>query len=609
MANLTIEDLKLQKRWVLWRLEPRPGETTLTKTPYQSNGVKARSSDPSTWVSCAAALAAYEAALATSNPFSGVGLVFGTVDGVQLSGVDIDNCCDAHTGKFTTESREIVIGLDSYSEFSPSGTGTHILVLGGLRGRKGLHEAYPGCKAIEIYDSGRYFTFTGRHLEKTPPDILWREDELNALYDRVRAAKPGKPGLTVSVSIPEAERLQQLMAGDTSAYGDDHSKADYALCCLLAKKYDCNAFKMNDEFEKSGLYRDKWDRDDYRENTIARAIKAVAREIPIVFDHEEIDDDSPTEYIVAAKPGELEGWFPKGELSLIGAASGRGKSSWMMPLLENVRRGEAVWGHPADKPRDYRTVLHDRSKKATMRTIKAQHLGQESIDRLVRLTREQQNRDPGETLASLIEQCPGVETWYIEGIDLWFGDANKMSDVAPILDNLGRVALQFDIAIVATVGSPKMKGKDRYYGRDSLFGSSALGRKVETVVLINLTDETDNNSARRLDALKRNGPCETFYFSFSPERGLYEVEKPAEKQKEEPKLTSPAMLRMGVLVAATFGYDQPVVYRERFGTTREFYAWRDLADQAGRVYKEKNHYYLTRQTGGTKLTLSTGPDL
>lgn len=598
MSSLTIEDLKAQPRWVLWRLEPRPGETTLTKTPYQSNGVKARSSDSSTWVSCAAALAAYEAALATGHPFSGVGLVFGTVDGVQLSGVDIDKCCDAHTGKFTPESREIVIGLDSYSEFSPSGTGSHILVLGGLRGRKGLHEAYPGCKAIEIYDSGRYFTFTARHLEKTPPDILWREAELNALYDRVRAAKPGKPGLIVSVSISEAERLQQLMAGDISAYGDDHSKADFALCCLLAKKYDCNAFKMNDEFEKSGLYRDKWDREDYRENTIARAIKAVAREIPIVFDHQEIDDDSPTEYIVAAKPGELEGWFPKGELSLIGAASGRGKSSWMMPLLEGVRQGNAVWGHPADKPRDYRTVLHDRSKKATMRTIKAQHLGQESIDRLVRLTREQQNRDPGETLASLIEQCPGVECWYIEGIDLWFGDANKMSDVAPILDNLGRVALQFDIAIVATVGSPKMKGKDRYYGRDSLFGSSALGRKVETVVLINLTDETDNNSARRLDALKRNGPCETFYFSFSPERGLYEVEKPADPKDLRLEGSDSAMYRMHVDVQRKFGYETPIKYLPSLGAERTFYRFKDWAQDKDLIHKHKNRWYLVRRPGG-----------
>ncbi|MDP9049226.1 MAG: hypothetical protein M3O31_00675 [Acidobacteriota bacterium] len=52
--------------------------------------------------------------------FSGVGLVLGAVEGIHVSGVDIDACCDAATGRFTAESREIVIGLDSYAEFSPS---------------------------------------------------------------------------------------------------------------------------------------------------------------------------------------------------------------------------------------------------------------------------------------------------------------------------------------------------------------------------------------------------------------------------------------------------------------------------------------------------------
>ena len=76
MTSLTIEDLKAQKRWVLWRLEPRPGETKLTKTPYQSNGVKASSTDPSTWVT-------YAEALEHAHKFSGVGCVTGEVDGIH----------------------------------------------------------------------------------------------------------------------------------------------------------------------------------------------------------------------------------------------------------------------------------------------------------------------------------------------------------------------------------------------------------------------------------------------------------------------------------------------------------------------------------------------
>ena len=34
-----------------------------------------------------------------------------------------------------------------------------------------------------------------------------------------------------------------------------------------------------------------------------------------------------------------------------------------MPLLERIRKGEDVFGHTA-KPRDYRVLLHDRSKES-----------------------------------------------------------------------------------------------------------------------------------------------------------------------------------------------------------------------------------------------------
>ncbi len=227
--TLSIEDLKLQKRWVLWRLEKRDGKET--KVPYQPNGYHADSTDGRTW-------ATYADVAEHAHRFSGVGVVMGEVDGVYLCGVDIDNCCDAVTGKFTPESRDIVQALDSYSEFSPSGTGAHILMLGTLRGRKGIKLPFPGAKAVELYDSARYLTFTGRHLVKTPLDVVPREDAVNALYDRVATSKPHKAGLTVSISVSEEERLTRLLSGDMSLHNDDHSAADFALCCLLAKKHD-----------------------------------------------------------------------------------------------------------------------------------------------------------------------------------------------------------------------------------------------------------------------------------------------------------------------------------------------------------------------------------
>jgi hypothetical protein len=563
MASLTIERLKLQKRWVLWRLEKRDGKDT--KVPYQINGAHAASNRPETWTT-------YAEVSANTVGFSGVGVVLGEVDGIHVSGVDIDNCCDAVTGKFTPESREIVIALDSYAEYSPSGTGCHILVLGTLRDRKGLKLPFAGIKAVELYDQDRYLTFTGRHLKKTPDDIIAREDELNTLYDRVQASKPHHAGLTVAVTVSEAERLDRLMAGDMSLHNDDHSAADFALCCLLAKKHACNPVTIDDEFRKSGLYREKWERDDYRGNTIGRAIMAVAKEAPVIFaDEDAIEEDGETEFLVESLQGPgNDGWFPKGELSIIGAPSGVGKTSWAMPLLEKIRRGEEVWGHKVSKPRDYRVLLHDRSKKAMQRTAKALHMTDDAMQRIIRLSTEQQRRQPAEILQACIDACPGVEVWFIEGLDLWIPDMNKMNVVAPIVDSLQRIATRYNVAVLATVGAPKQKGKDRYFGRDALFGSAALARKVETVVLMSLHNEEDPNSARRCWILPRAGRAERMYFIWQ-NGGLQLTAEPDAAPEDS------AFARVTAAVRAVFKPGEPVTYCESLGPESTFYRWKRWA--------------------------------
>lgn len=581
--TLTIEVIKLQKRWVLWRLEKRDGKDT--KVPYQINGSKAASNRPETWVT-------YAEASANAVGYSGVGLVMGEVDGIHVSGVDLDNCCDAVTGKFTPESREIVIGLDSYAEYSPSGTGCHILVLGTLRGRKGLKLPFPGTKATELYDRDRYLTFTGRHLSKTPASLEDREDAVNRLYDRVAAQKTTR-SLTVSIPMSEEERLNKLMAGDMSDYRDDHSAADFALCCLLAKKHGCNAFKIDDKFRESGLYREKWERDDYRENTITRAIMAVAKEAPVIFtDDDAVEEDGETEFLVESLEGPgNDGWFPKGELSIIGAPSGVGKTSWAMPLLEKIRRGEDVWGHKVSQPRDYRVLLHDRSKKAMRRTAKALHMSEDAMQRIIRLSTEQQSRQPGEILQACIDACPGVEVWFIEGLDLWIPDMNKMNVVAPIVDSLQRIATRYNVAVLATVGAPKQKGKDRYFGRDALFGSAALARKVETVVLMSLHNEEDPNSARRCWVLPRAGRAECMYFIW--QKGGLELTTKPEAAPEDS-----AYARVTAAVRAVFKPGEPVTYCESLGPESTFYRWKRWATDRRILVKRKGKFCLA-PTGST----------
>jgi hypothetical protein len=574
---MTIDDLKKQKRWVLWRLVKVEGKDRLTKVPFQVHGRKASDTNPATW-------ATYAECKAVESQFDGVGVVLG--EGVW--GVDLDECCDAATGKFTPESREIVIGLDSYSEFSPSGTGCHILGLGTIPG-PGTKKPWPGCKAIEIYDKARYFTFTGRHLTKTPADILARQAQVESLYLRVKGTKAS---LVVKARPDEDARYVKLWAGDKSDYKDDASAADLALCSILARRFNNNPFKIDDEFRKSGLYRDKWEREDYRVRTILKAIGAGSQ-APVFDDTEElIEDDGVDDYLVEALSKDHEGWFPKGEVSLIGGSSGTGKTYWFMTLLEKVRAGAEVWGH-ATKPRDYRVLMNDRGAKAMRRTLDKLGLSADARERIIRLPHAQQKSEPAEILAAAMDIHPGAEAWFIEGLDMWMQDSNKMNVVAQVLDDLQRLATRRNVAIVASVGSAKEKsaeGKEteRYHGRDTLFGSVAWGRKSETIVLISKTDLDDDNSPRQYSVLPRNGWSERFWMEFAGGE-LRMVQKPEPKVVEAHK---GALGRMLMNCMAKFKAGDIVEYSPELGARATFFRWREQAFADKILVRTDGVYYM-----------------
>ena len=144
-------ELKNTPQWVTWRGENIGGKWT--KPPYQSSGAKARTNDPSTWVSFDKAVATFE----LDGWLDGVGIVLTQAD--PYVGVDLDHCREKGTGNIESWAREIIEKLDSYTEISPSGTGVRIIVRAKLPhgGRKKGH--------FEIYDRDRYLTITGHQIE------------------------------------------------------------------------------------------------------------------------------------------------------------------------------------------------------------------------------------------------------------------------------------------------------------------------------------------------------------------------------------------------------------------------------------------------------------
>src|SRR5215208_5152264 len=270
-------DIRDLRQWLVWRLEERHGRPT--KIPYSpATGLKASSTTPENWASYQEAVRACK-----EHGYDGICLVFSEDD--PFCGVDLDGCLDPKTGELEGWARQIVEELDSYTEISPSGTGVHILIRATLpegRNRKGRFEAY---------DKGRYFTVSGKHLAGTPQTIEEHQEEIQDVVRRmfgqasandrrepVAVREQLENGLSDDDVIGKAlaasngERFSRLWTGSTDEYGSS-SEADLALCGMLAFWTGPDPDRIARLIRQSGLYRKKWERKDYRERTIARALE------------------------------------------------------------------------------------------------------------------------------------------------------------------------------------------------------------------------------------------------------------------------------------------------------------------------------------------------
>lgn len=277
--------LRALPRWVLWRYEPRKKKTT--KVPIiAATGRHASTTVASDWTTFEAACDA----LPKTPGCAGLGFVFTQEDG--FVGIDLDACVDSD-GDMSSSADGIVRSFGTYAEFSPSGTGVKLI----LRGKKPTADCrskkVEGMKEIEIYEWGRFFTITGAPVPGSAADVTDAQDALDDLCEELWPPKPARRDATVVASGPEgfegsdpelldaargAKNGNKFSAlyerGDTSGYGGDDSAADCGLCTMLAFWTAKDRGRIESLFRGSKLYREKWERQDYRDRTIAAAIEA-----------------------------------------------------------------------------------------------------------------------------------------------------------------------------------------------------------------------------------------------------------------------------------------------------------------------------------------------
>lgn len=283
MYELIPEELKKLPNWVVWKAKPDPkSHSGVSKIPINpKTGGQAQSNNPETWTD-------FETAEKISRDFAGIGFMF---ENSGYFGVDLDDMPEdlaaCAEGDYANTIGDFLTNLDSYTEWSQSGNGIHII----CKGR--LPEGARKKGKIEMYDSGRFFVMTGNAISDRE-DVPDRTEEIKPLHQKYLGGSEksdsgqmtlSETSLSVHEIIEKARhsangaKFESLYQGDISGY-PSQSEADIAFCNMLAFWCAGDAGKIDEIFRNSGLMRPKWDRKQsgstYGNLTIQKAISSCS---------------------------------------------------------------------------------------------------------------------------------------------------------------------------------------------------------------------------------------------------------------------------------------------------------------------------------------------
>ena len=257
------EELKKVKQWVC-----AVGSDKIPKNPH--TGGNAMANNPDTW-------GTYDEAVEACEKYGFDYLGFEFANG--YFGVDLDHCTDK-----TDFCDEFVETLESYAEFSKSGTGLHIICKGELP--KGSRKK----GNVEMYSKGRYFICTGNLYNDKYKKVKDCTDTIKILHSKYLPSSVPKTETRkqATIDLEDFEVIDKarhcksgalfnmLYSGNWEGLYPSQSEADLVLCNHLAFWTGRNAVQMDRIFRNSGLMRDKWDKkrgtETYGAITIGKAI-------------------------------------------------------------------------------------------------------------------------------------------------------------------------------------------------------------------------------------------------------------------------------------------------------------------------------------------------
>jgi|GEM_PF-1784204 len=304
-------EMKEYNQWVLSCLKARL-DGTYTKIPCDENGHYCDCTDPN---NCGSFETRFNICKENPDKFSGIG--FSIYSSCPIKVIDFDHVYDPETGVWNQQVLEELKRLNTRVEWSPSHTGVHALFMCSimLESRK---KTQPDGTGREMYFDKHYITVPAEVVEgfqstinEVDPELImqfrdkWFHDKKEApVKTGIKTAsnenlpfeipepivnKPDRPlkdlflskdqVITLCRNAPNGlgEKFDRLFKGNISGYTNkkgepDESRADLAIAGMIAF-HTSDYWVIKEVIQESALWDEKWQRKDYCERTIMKAIE------------------------------------------------------------------------------------------------------------------------------------------------------------------------------------------------------------------------------------------------------------------------------------------------------------------------------------------------
>jgi primase-polymerase (primpol)-like protein len=187
-----LNEMKGYSNWVAFKFTKPDEAGKRGKIPYNIlSGHKASTMNMWDWTT-------YENAV-NATGYDGIGFVLSKSDPFLF--IDLD---DPHGDEKAYKSQQLIYKeFNSYTEYSPSGKGIHIIAKGAVP-----HGVNKRRHHVEIYSDSRFMTMTGNVLNDKPPEN--RHELANELWRQLGGQD--KDVLPLDDSAPERETDEEILS-------------------------------------------------------------------------------------------------------------------------------------------------------------------------------------------------------------------------------------------------------------------------------------------------------------------------------------------------------------------------------------------------------------